>query len=92
MAETHPILLSAIAGFVCAVAALSGTAFEFDPLPHGVHLTMAIRRAIRSGRSDGIPIEDLGIRGIPYALTRRDLLEGNTDLLTFCARALRDWS
>ena len=72
--------------------ALAGTPYEFDPLPDGIHFTMAIRRAIRSGRSDGIPIEDLGIRGIPYALTRRDLLEGNTDLLTFCARALREWS
>lgn len=71
--------------------ALTGTPFEFDPLPDGVHFTMAIRRAIRSGRSDGIPIEDLGIRGIPYALTRRDLLEGNRDLHSFCARTLRDW-
>ena len=52
---------------------------------------MAIRRAIRSGRSDGVPIEDLGIRGIPYELTRRDLLEGNRDLLSFCAQTLHDW-
>ena len=72
--------------------ALTGTPFEFDPLPDGVHFTMAIRRAIRSGRSDGVPIEDLGIRGIPYALTRRDLLEGNRDLHSFCARTLRDWA
>jgi hypothetical protein len=72
--------------------ALAGTAYEFDPLPDGIHFTMAIRRAIRSGRSDGVPIEDLGIAGIPYVLTRRDLLEGNTDLLNFCARTLRDWS
>jgi hypothetical protein len=53
---------------------------------------MAIRRAVRSGRSDGVPIEDLGIRGIPYDLTRRDLLEGNHDLLSFCTRVLHDWS
>lgn len=72
--------------------ALTGTAYEFDPLPDGIHFTMAIRRAIRSGRSDGVPIEDLGIRGIPYALTRRDLLEGNRDLHSFCAQTLRDWS
>jgi hypothetical protein len=72
--------------------ALSGTPFEFDPLPDGIHFTMAVRRAIRSGRSDGVPIEDLGIRGIPYTLTRRDLMDGNRDLLSFCARALRDWS
>lgn len=53
---------------------------------------MAIRRAIRSGRSDGVPIEDLGIRGIPYAMTRRDLLDGNRDLYGFCAQTLHDWS
>jgi hypothetical protein len=72
--------------------ALTGTAFEFEPLPGGVHFTMAVRRAIRSGRSDGIPIEDLGIGGIPYALTRRDLLNGNRDLHSFCARTLQAWS
>jgi C-terminal processing protease CtpA/Prc len=72
--------------------ALTGTPFEFEPLPGGVHFTMAVRRAIRSGRSDGIPIEDLGIVGIPYALTRRDLLDGNRDLHSFCAQTLRDWS
>jgi hypothetical protein len=71
--------------------ALTGTPYEFDPLPDGIHFTMAIRRAIRSGRSDGVPIEDLGIRGIPYALTRRDLLDGNRDLHSFCAQTLQDW-
>jgi C-terminal processing protease CtpA/Prc len=72
--------------------ALSGTAYEFDPLPDGVHFTMAIRRAIRSGLSDGVPIEDLGIRGVPYALTKADLLKGNPDLLGFCTQTLNDWS
>jgi hypothetical protein len=72
--------------------ALMGTPFEFDPLPDGIHFTMAIRRAIRSGRSDGVPIEDLGVRGIPYAPTRRDLLEGNKDLLSFCGQTLEDWT
>ena len=71
--------------------ALTGTPYEFEPLPDGIHFTMAIRRAIRSGRSDGVPIEDLGVRGIPYALTRRDLLDGNRDLHSFCARTLQDW-
>lgn len=72
--------------------ALMGTPFEFDPLPNGIRFTMSIRRAIRSGRSDGVPIEDLGIRGIPYALTRRDLLHGNSDLHNFCAQTLEDWT
>src|SRR5215467_2609467 len=64
--------------------ALAGTAHAYDPLPGGVGFTVAIRRAIRSVRADGIPIEDLGIGGIPYAMTRRDLEEGNRDLLAFC--------
>jgi hypothetical protein len=72
--------------------ALASTPYAFDPLPGGVQFTIAIRRAIRSGVSDGIPIEDLGIRGIPYAPTRRDLLEGNMDLHNFCAQTLHDWS
>jgi len=70
--------------------ALSSTPYAFDPLPGGVQFTMAIRRAIRSGVSDGIPIEDLGIRGIPYAPTRRDLMDGNKDLYNFCAQTLHD--
>jgi C-terminal processing protease CtpA/Prc len=64
--------------------ALADTGYAYDPLPGGVGFTVAIRRAIRSGGADGIPIEDLGIGGIPYAMTRRDLEEGNLDLLAFC--------
>jgi hypothetical protein len=36
--------------------------------------SIAIRRAARSGVS-GNAIEDLGVRGIPYAMTRDDLLK-----------------
>ncbi len=43
--------------------ALTGTDFQFDPLPAGVGFSLAIRRAIRSAAGDGIPIEDLGHRG-----------------------------
>jgi hypothetical protein len=68
--------------------ALAGTAYAFDALPEGVGFTLAIRRAIRSGVSDGLPIEDLGIPGIPYTMTQRDLLEDNADLLEFCATLL----
>ncbi|GMA86608.1 hypothetical protein GCM10025868_18580 [Angustibacter aerolatus] len=50
--------------------------------------TVAIRRAVRSGRSDGVPIEDLGVGGIPYDMTRDDVLRGNRDLLAFCADVL----
>jgi hypothetical protein len=68
--------------------ALTGTDHQFDPLPADVGFTVAIRRAIRSGLSDGIPIEDLGISGIPYAMTRDDLLHENRDLYAFCADVL----
>ena len=41
---------------------------------------MAFRRAILSAAGDGIPIEDLGIPGIPYEMTKEDLMKGNKDL------------
>ena len=34
------------------------------------------------------PIEDLGIPGIPYEMTKDDLMKSNKDLLAFCARLL----
>ena len=34
-----------------------------------------------SGSGDGIPIEDLGIPGIPYQMTKDDLMSSNKDLL-----------
>jgi hypothetical protein len=68
--------------------ALAGTEHAFAPLPAGGGFTLAIRRAIRSGVSDGIPIEDLGIAGHAYDMTEADLLDGNRDLLAFCADLL----
>ena len=68
--------------------ALAGTDHALGALPGGVGYTLAIRRAIRSSRSDGVPIEDLGVSGIPYTMTRADLLQGNRDLLSFCTDLL----
>jgi hypothetical protein len=68
--------------------ALDGTDHALASLPGGAHFTIAFRRAIRSADGDGIPIEDLGIPGIPYEMTRRDLLESNKDLLAFCTDLL----
>jgi hypothetical protein len=68
--------------------ALAGTDVPLPVLPEGTGFTLAFRRAIRSADGDGIPIEDLGVSGIPYAMTRRDLLDGNKDLLDFCTRQL----
>lgn len=68
--------------------ALRGTSFELDALPADVGYTMAIRRAIRCGACDGMPIEDLGIPGIAYEMTLDDLLHENLDLIAFCANLL----
>jgi hypothetical protein len=68
--------------------ALADTPFGFDTPPADVGFTLSIRRAIRSGPADGVPIEDLGVGGIPYDMTERDLLDGNRDLLEFCAGLL----
>ncbi|MDH3300720.1 MAG: S41 family peptidase [Acidimicrobiia bacterium] len=68
---------------------LAGTDHSLGTLPGGVGFTMSVRRATRVGSSEGAPIEDLGIAGHrPYAMTERDLLEGNIDLLTMCARLI----
>jgi len=69
--------------------ALAGTPFAFGSLPADVGFTVSVRRAVRSGPADGVPIEDLGVGGIPYRMTRRDLLDGNRDLLEACAALLR---
>ena len=67
----------------CA-ARLPGSAIELPSLPDGIGLSLAYRRATRSGPSEGLPIEDIGISGETYALTRDDLLAGNRDLIAHC--------
>jgi hypothetical protein len=68
--------------------ALAATPFAFGRLPADLGFTVSVRRAVRSGPADGVPIEDLGVGGIPYRMTRRDLLDGNRDLLEACADVL----
>jgi hypothetical protein len=71
-------------------AALLGTRFEQPPLPAGIGYTISVRRATRAGAADGMAIEDLGVRGHrTYAMTERDLVEKNDDLLAFCGRLLK---
>lgn len=66
---------------------------DADPLPAlpaGIEMRVAVRRSLRVGRNAGIPVEDLGI--VPdhrHAMTRRDVLEGNVDLLTKARALLR---
>jgi hypothetical protein len=78
---------------VWSASQLRDAAFGVDrpllAMPGGTSFTLAFRRAIRSAAGDGLPIEDLGIAGLPYEMTRNDLLHGNADLLRYCTRLLR---
>ena len=65
-------------------SALKGSPIELPLLPDGIGLSFAFRRATRSRPSEGLPIEDVGIAGMPYAMTRDDLLAGNRDLIAHC--------
>jgi cytosine/adenosine deaminase-related metal-dependent hydrolase len=54
----------------------------FQPLPQGGSMRVAVRRTLRVGERAGVPVEDLGV--VPdqiHPMTRRDLLEGNQDLI-----------
>jgi hypothetical protein len=70
--------------------ALAGSAAALPALPDGIGLSFAYRRATRSGPSEGLPIEDVGVEGIPYAMTRDDLLHGNVDLIAKCIAMLAE--
>jgi Peptidase family S41 len=53
-----------------------------EPLPGGADLRVALRRSLRVGDRAGQPIEDLGVEPkVLHRLTRRDLLDGNLDLM-----------
>jgi hypothetical protein len=69
-------------------SALAGSPIQLPALPDGIGLSLAYRRATRSGPSEGLPIEDIGIAGNSYALTRDDLLAGNRDLIAQCITLL----
>ncbi len=62
-------------------------------LSGGLDLRVAVRRAVRVRASAGIPIEDIGV-AVPedniHGTSRRDLLEGNDDLLDFAASHLAE--
>jgi len=68
--------------------ALAGTRFELPELPDGVGFTVAVRRFTRVGAATGALVEDLGVPGIGYTMTRDDLVHGNRDLLAWCAARL----
>lgn len=68
---------------------LSGTPLALPKLPGGIALSFAFRRITRSGQSEGLPVEDVGVAGAAYAMTRDDLLSGNVDLVRHCVELLR---
>ncbi len=69
--------------------ALSGTGYDLKDLPLGISYTVSFRRAIRIGDSAGMSIEDLGVSGHERrSVTKRDLTNGNADLLNFCGGLL----
>jgi C-terminal processing protease CtpA/Prc len=60
----------------------SWTGGPLRSLPGGAQFRVSLRRCLRVGARFGQPVEDLGIvPDVSYRLTRRDLLEGNPDLM-----------
>src|SRR4029453_6178568 len=68
--------------------ALAAAKSPLPPLPSGVSFTVAVRRAVRSNGAEGTLVEDVGVPGQPYDMTRRDLFSGNRDLIEHCAAML----
>lgn len=63
----------------------------FKPLPQSADLTVALRRSIRVGPHAGRPLEELGITPDErHFMTKRDLLEGNVDLISHAAEILNE--
>jgi Peptidase family S41 len=66
---THELLVQALPGIV-------------NPMPRQTSMRVAIRRTSRVGERAGDPLEDLGVApDHVHAMTRRDLLERNADLI-----------
>jgi hypothetical protein len=67
-----------------------GPGSPFTALPKGTSFRVAIRRITRAGASAGTPLEDLGV--VPddhHTMTKRDLIEGNADLIAAAITLLR---
>ena len=69
--------------------ALAGSPAALPALPDGIDLSFAFRRATRAGPSEGLTIEDVGVQGTTYAITRDDLLYDNRDLIAKCVALLK---
>jgi hypothetical protein len=81
-------------GLLCQLATPFGRetpspSSEYRLLPQGTDLRVAIRRTVRVGAEAGSVIEDLGIvPDSPYKMTKRDVLEGNLDLIEEATKIL----
>ena len=62
----------------------------FKKLPKGAEIIVAMRRSIRVGLRAGSPLEEFGVLpDVLHLMTKRDLLDGNVDLLSRAARLIR---
>ena len=69
-------------------AALAAAKSPLPALPTGVSFTLAVRRAVRTNDAEGTLVEDVGVAGQPYEMTRRDIMSANRDLIEHCAELL----
>lgn len=69
-------------------AALRAAEIPLADLAKGENFTISVRRAVRSGGADGVLIEDSGVAGRSYAMTYRDIFDGNKDSIEHCAEIL----
>jgi hypothetical protein len=82
---THGLLMNLLA----IPQADSGS--PYAALPRGANMRVAIRRTLRVGSFGGTPVEDLGVQPDErHRMTRRDVLEGNVDLLDRAGALLAD--
>ncbi len=59
------------------------------PLPQGVAMRTSVRRMVRVGKHAGLEVEDIGVASDQvHEMTRRDLLEGNVDLIEAAGKLL----
>jgi hypothetical protein len=68
--------------------ALNAADHPLPRLPVGVSFTVAVRRAVRTGESEGTLIEDAGVSGQPYEMTATDIFKRNRDLIERCGEIL----
>lgn len=62
---------------------------DIEPMPSNLDIDISMRRSIRVGPNEGLPVEGAGVFAeIPYQLTRRDILEQNQDLIDFATQVL----